>query len=114
MYKLLIVEDEPPIMRSIKHTFESASNGMWAIETAMNGKQAQAMLEKESFDVVVTDIKMPIMSGIELAEWIYDNRLDTFVVILSGYSDFEYTRKALEYRVFDYLLKPVSLEAISE
>ena len=114
MYKLLIVEDEPPIMRSIKLTFESDSNGMWAIETAMNGKQAQAMLEKESFDVVVTDIKMPIMSGIELAEWIYDNRLDTFVVILSGYSDFEYTRKALEYRVFDYLLKPVSLEAISE
>ena len=114
MYKLLIVEDEPPVMRSIKRAFETAASGMWAIETAMIGKQAQELLEKESFDVVVTAIKMPIMTGIELAEWIYNNHLDTSVVILSGYSDFEYTRKALAYKVYDYLLKPVSLEAVSE
>lgn len=114
MYKLLIVEDEPPVMRSIKRAFETVASGMWTVETAMNGKQAQELLEKESYDVVVTDIKMPIMTGIELAEWIYNNHLDTSVVILSGYSDFEYTRKALAYKVFDYLLKPVSLEAVSE
>ena len=92
MYKLLIVEDEPPVMRSIKRAFETVASGMWTVETAMNGKQAQELLEKESYDVVVTDIKMPIMTGIELAEWIYNNHLDTSVVILSGYSDFEYTR----------------------
>lgn len=114
MYKLLLAEDEPPIMRTIKKAFETAENGLWEISTVMNGKQARELLEKENFDVVVTDIKMPIMTGIELAEWIHENLPDLTVVILSGYSDFEYTRKALEYKVFDYLLKPASLSAVAE
>ena len=114
MYKLLIAEDEPPIMRTIKKAFESAENELWEISTVINGRQAQQKLEEEEFDVVVTDIKMPVMSGIELAKWIHAQRPGLPVVILSGYSDFEYTRKALEYKVFDYLLKPVSLSAVSE
>ncbi len=114
MYKLLLAEDEPPIMRTVKKAFESADENAWDIHTAINGKLARQMLEKEDFDVVVTDIKMPMMTGIELAEWIHENRPELIVVILSGYSDFEYTRKALEYKVFDYLLKPASLAAVAE
>lgn len=114
MYKLLLAEDEPPIMRAVKKTFESAGGDIWDIQTAINGRQARQMLEKEDFDVVVTDIKMPLMTGIELAQWIHENRPELTVVILSGYSDFEYTRKALEYKVFDYLLKPTSLSAVAE
>ncbi len=114
MYKLLLAEDEPPIMRTVKKAFESAGGDIWDIHTAINGKQARQMLEKDDFDVVVTDIKMPFMTGIELAQWIHENRPEMTVVILSGYSDFEYTRKALEYKVFDYLLKPASLSAVAE
>lgn len=114
MYKLLIAEDEPPIMRTIKKAFETADADFKDVRSAMNGKQAQKLLEEEDFDVVITDIKMPVMSGIKLAEWIHENRPGLPVVILSGYSDFEYTRKALEYKVFDYLLKPVSLSAVAE
>ena len=54
------------------------------------------------------------MTGIELAGWIYQNKPDTKVIIVSGYSDFEYARKALEYKVFDYLLKPISKDKVSE
>ena len=60
MYKLLLAEDEPPIMRAVKKTFESAGGDIWDIQTAINGRQARQMLEKEDFDVVVTDIKMPL------------------------------------------------------
>ena len=52
------------------------------------------------------------MTGIELAGWIYQNKPDTKVIIVSGYSDFEYARKALEYKVFDYLLKPISKDKV--
>lgn len=114
VYKLLLAEDEPPIMRTVKKAFESADENTWDIYTAINGKQALQMIEKDDFDVVVTDIKMPFMTGIELARWIHENRPELTVVILSGYSDFEYTRKALEYKVFDYLLKPASLSAVAE
>ena len=102
MYKLLLAEDEPPIMRTVKKAFESADENTWDIYTAINGKQALQMIEKDDFDVVVTDIKMPFMTGIELARWIHENRPELTVVILSGYSDFEYTRKALKSRLQDY------------
>lgn len=101
MFKVLIAEDEPPIMRMIKSTLESVDSDFCVKECCINGKSAVEKLKNEDFDIVITDIKMPIMTGIELAGWIYQNKPDTKVIIVSGYSDFEYARKALEYKVFD-------------
>lgn len=114
MFKVLIAEDEPPIMRMIKSTLESVDSDFKITECCINGKNAVEKLKNEDFDIVITDIKMPIMTGIELAGWIYQNKPDTKVIIVSGYSDFEYARKALEYKVFDYLLKPISKDKVSE
>ena len=114
MFKIMIVEDEPPIMRMVKSAFEAAEADFKVARCEMNGKKAVEALMEEDFDIVVTDIKMPLMSGIELAGWIYENKPETMVIILSGYSDFEYARKALEYKVFDYLLKPVSRDKVRE
>ena len=114
MFKVLIAEDEPPIMRMIKSTLESVDSDFCVKECCINGKSAVEKLKNEDFDIVITDIKMPIMTGIELAGWIYQNKPDTKVIIVSGYSDFEYARKALEYKVFDYLLKPISKDKVSE
>ena len=111
MFKVLIAEDEPPIMRMIKSTLESVDSDFKVTECCINGKNAVEKLKNEDFDIV---IKMPIMTGIELAGWIYQNKPDTKVIIVSGYSDFEYARKALEYKVFDYLLKPISKDKVSE
>lgn len=114
MFKVMVVEDEPPIMRTVKNTIESADSDFKVTRCESNGKNAVEALKREDFDIVITDIKMPLMTGTELAGWIYENKPETMVIILSGYSDFEYAHKALEYKVFDYLLKPVSKSRVKE
>lgn len=114
MFKVMVVEDEPPIMRMVKNTFESVDSDFKVTRCENNGKNAVEALKQEDFDIVITDIKMPLMTGTELAGWIYENKPETMVIILSGYSDFEYAHKALEYKVFDYLLKPVSKDKVRE
>ncbi len=114
MFRVLLVEDEPPIMRMMKSIIESTTDDFCVAGECINGKTATELLEKEDFDVVITDIKMPVMSGIELAGWIHENKKETIVVIASGYQEFDYARKALEYKVFDYLLKPMSREKVKE
>ena len=64
------------------------------------------MIEDNPPDVVVADIKMPRMNGIELSRYLYENHRGTRVILLSGHSEFEYAQKALQYRVTDYILKP--------
>ena len=114
MFKVMVVEDEPPIMRTVKNTFESVDSDFVVTRCEPNGKSAIEALMQEDFDIVITDIKMPMVTGTELAGWIYENKPETMVIILSGYSDFEYAHKALEYKVFDYLLKPVSRDKVRE
>lgn len=114
MFRVLIAEDEPPIARMVKNTLESVDSDFSVEKCCINGKSAIDELSREKYDIVITDIKMPVMTGIELAGWISENCPETMIIILSGYSDFEYARKALEYKVFDYLLKPVSKERMRE
>ena len=84
MFKVLIAEDEPPIMRMIKSTLESVDSDFKVTECCINGKNAVEKLKNEDFDIVITDIKMPIMTGIELAGWIYQNKPDTKVIIVEN------------------------------
>ena len=100
MFRVLLVEDEPPIMRMMKSIIESTTDDFCVAGECINGKTATELLEKEDFDVVITDIKMPVMSGIELAGWIHENKKETIVVIASGYQEFDYARKALEYNSY--------------
>lgn len=73
-----------------------------------NGQQAIEVLEKEYVDVVLTDICMPYVDGIELAKYIFERREGTKVLILSGYAEFEYAKQAMRYQVYSYLLKPIT------
>ncbi|MBQ7499634.1 MAG: response regulator, partial [Clostridia bacterium] len=114
MFKVMVVEDEPPIARSVRNAIENADADFTVAKICRNGREAVETLETEDYDIVFTDIRMPIMTGLELAGWIYKNKPGIMTVILSGYSDFEYAKKALAYKVFDYILKPVSKEKISE
>ncbi|MDS0527042.1 response regulator [Clostridium sp. SHJSY1] len=108
MIRLLIVEDEPPIMRANVSIIKSFNEECKVVATAINGKKAIEELEKQKIDVVFTDIKMPIMDGLELAKYIRENYPEIITVITSGYSDFEYARKGIEFKVMDYILKPIS------
>jgi len=109
-----VVEDEPPILRAMMNLLKNTNPQFSAVFTASNGKKAIEVLQQEKIDAVFTDIRMPVMDGLELSKYIYENYPHILVVITSGYSDFEYARTAISYHVFDYLLKPVSMEKIKE
>ncbi|MBO9610825.1 MAG: response regulator [Paenibacillaceae bacterium] len=107
MYKLLIADDE----HLIRNGLESIAWGDVGFEVAAvaaNGKEALALIEGDAPDAVVTDIRMPIMDGIELIGILKERYPRIKVVALSGYNDFAYAQKCIEYRVFSYILKPIN------
>ncbi|HBU82875.1 MAG TPA: two-component system response regulator [Paenibacillus sp.] len=114
MYNIMIVEDSKPILRNIKMLLDKLNFPIHVAVTATNGKEALAVLQKETIDLLLTDIRMPKMDGLSLIEQAKLAQPELKVILISGYSDFEYTRKALNLQVFDYLLKPVEPEALEE
>lgn len=113
MIRVLVVEDEPPILRAVKSLIEQTNSAFEVTATATDGIMATELLEKESFDVVFTDIRMPMMDGLELLDYIQNCHPCILSVVLSGFNEFEYARQALKSRAFDYLLKPVSPDTLS-
>lgn len=106
-YKVLIVDDEPLILKSLQTSINWSAMDCKVIGTAEDGEEALELMQLELPDILLTDISMPGMNGIELLEQISRWPERPEVIILSGYSDFEYARKGLQYRVFDYILKPI-------
>lgn len=103
--KLLIADDEQLIRNGLL-SLDWESIGFCEVFSAENGIEARKIILSEKIDVVVTDVRMPGLTGLELAELVKEYSLDTAVVLLTGFSDFEYARKALESNVYKYLLKP--------
>ena len=106
MYSLVIVDDEPAIRRGLARHIDWTSMGFEVVESFEDGEDALAYLEHHHVDAVLTDIRMSVVSGLSLAKTIRDRGLETEVVILSGYKDFEYARSAMQSGVRAYLLKP--------
>ena len=113
MLKVLLVDDEPFILQGLKVLIDWNAEGFEVVATAENGQEAIAYLKENQVDLILTDIKMPMMSGIELLEIIRrDHISDAYFVILSGYSDFTYAQQAIRYHCIDYILKPVEKEQL--
>ncbi|RUS46264.1 response regulator [Cohnella sp. AR92] len=108
MYKLLIADDEPEVTESLLEEIDWASYGFEKVWPATNGREAMELIEREEPDVLVTDINMPYMNGLELSEWVKKTYPLTRIVILSGYDEFEYAKQAIQLQADDYLLKPFS------
>ena len=107
MYKLLIVDDEPLVQVGIKSMLNWQELDVGICGIAMNGQAALDIIEKEDPDIVITDLKMPIMSGLELIRNCrerYGSERPAFI-ILTSYEDFQYAKEALRYQVTDYLVK---------
>ena len=112
MIKVLIVEDEPPIARAVSRMIEGHSPIMKVIGCEINGKDALEHMRAEAADVIFTDIRMPVMDGLKLLQALRAEWPDCLAVILSGHQDFTYAQTALRFGVFDYLLKPLSRDAL--
>lgn len=112
MKRILVVDDEPMVLRGISLILEQSYLDIDEILSAENGIEALFSIEKNRPDLVLTDIRMPKMDGMELTRLISEQYPEVSVIIISGYDDFEYARKAIQYGVKDYILKPVQREEL--
>lgn len=114
MYTVLIADDEP-LMRKFMADNLSRIDSRWEVTgQSEDGLQAAALMESQTFDLVITDIKMPEMDGLALARHIQKKYPSTKVIIVSGFDEFQYAQEAVRCNVHDYLLKPLMDENILE
>ncbi|MEK3884571.1 response regulator [Paenibacillus sp. PL2-23] len=107
VYKLFLVEDEAIIRSGLKQLIEEVIGGFQVIGEAANGREALEALESRKPDILITDIRMNEMNGLEMIRRLRERCPELDILILSGYADFEYAKQAIRYGISDYLLKPV-------
>lgn len=112
MWKVIIADDEPYIREGIEQLIPWKNLGCKLIYSASNGKELIEYIEQERPDIVIVDIKMPVLGGLDVAKYIQDNRLDIYVIILTAYADFQYAHQAIRYNVSDYIVKSAALQDI--
>ncbi|MGP9076492.1 response regulator transcription factor [Geobacillus thermodenitrificans subsp. calidus] len=104
---ILVVDDEPRAREGIKRALEKWASGKHRIMTASNGKEALTILQQEKVHVLLTDIRMPEITGLEVLERMNEEEVSPVVIIISAYPDFDYAQKAIGLGVLNYLLKPI-------
>lgn len=114
MYQVFIAEDEPAALEHICTIIQNKCPNFQVVGTAEEGKSALEQLEYLRPDVLITDVKMPVMDGIFLIKRVKEKFPDILSVIISGYQEFDYAQSALHYGVCDYILKPVKPSTLQE
>ena len=109
--KVIIVEDEPIVIRYIKRILDSCG-GFSVIAACESAEEAEAVFRQNRPDLLITDIKMPGITGLELVRRIKKHGGDLQVIIVSGYKDFSYAREAIQLGVEDYITKPINPEEL--
>ena len=112
MYQVLLVDDEPVILRNIRKVIDWEKFGFSVCATAQCGEEACELLKEYKPSLVITDVMMPQMNGIELAEFIGENYPKTEVIIISGYDEFDFARSAMRAGVMEYIMKPTKKEEL--
>ena len=113
MLKLMIVDDEPIILSGIRDMVERGNTAFTKIVTAGDGIEAMEIIEYFHPDLIITDIQMPEMDGLEFIRQARTKQVKRFI-ILSGYDLFEYAQHAIRLQVVDYLLKPINERHLTE
>ncbi|MDC7226005.1 MAG: response regulator [Spirochaetales bacterium] len=113
-FKVVIADDEPYILEGLKKRVDWSQLGYQIIATASNGPECLEMINMHHPDLIITDIRMPGFTGLELIKNIQGLDEKAEVIIISGYSEFDYAKKALEMGVQSYLLKPISEDELKK
>lgn len=108
MYTVIVADDEEEIRRSLIRKVDWKSIGFEVVGEAENGVEAMELVEKLEPDLLLTDVRMPFISGIELARRVREIRPTVQIAFLSGFDDFSYAQQAIQYNIISYLLKPIS------
>ena len=112
-FRLIVVDDERTTCDYLSYHIGNTFSNVQVAGHFYNGKDAWDFLQTHPVDCLITDIKMPLLSGLDLARLVYENHLSTKVIIISGYSDFEYAQQGIKYQVADYLLKPIDYNELA-
>jgi len=110
MYKLVIVDDEPMVCQWLTAKIDWSRWDCEIVGVGRNGLEGKELVEKHKPDILLSDVKMPGINGLELSHFILEQYPKTLVVMLSGYNEFDFVRTAMRNKVFDYLLKPLDVE----
>ena len=108
MLRVVIVDDEPVLVRSLQTMIERSDCDMEVVGAANDGINGLAMIRERMPDLVFVDISMPVMDGLQLITHLRQENNDVSVVILSGYKEFDYAKRAVALDVEEYLVKPVN------
>jgi two-component system response regulator YesN len=111
--KVLLVDDEAHITRNLEKVIPWEMLGLQVAGSAKNGAEALQILDEQSIQLLLCDIRMPVMDGLELVRQIREKELSCDIIMLSGYQDFAYTRAAIQYGVNDYVLKPIPYDELT-
>ena len=114
MFQILIADDEPNIREGVRQFITRRCPEWQVVGAARDGKEALEMAERFLPDCIMTDITMPHVNGLEFLEKIKEELPDAKLLILSGYDDFNYAKQAINIGVEDYLLKPITKNALIE
>ena len=114
MYTIIMIDDEDEVREGIKRKTDWEACGFQLVGDYDNGRDAYEAIERLQPDVVITDINMPFMDGLQLTERIVAKYRTIKVVIVTGYEDFDYAKQAIKLKVKDYLLKPINSAEFTE
>lgn len=112
MIKVVVIEDEELLRKGLIYTFDWQKQGYMVIGEAQNGHEGKLLIEKLKPDVVITDIKMPLMDGLEMLQSLKELRFEA--IVMTGYAEFEYAKKAIELGVSHFVLKPIDDVKLNE
>jgi len=113
-FAYVVAEDEERMREYVARKTAELDPSFECVGTAADGEEAVELVERYLPDLLITDIKMPVMGGLALVERVRATNADIRVLIISGYSEFEYARRAIELGVEDYLLKPIDADGLRE
>ena len=108
IFSIILADDEKQILYGMKKGIEWEKLGFRVAGVAQNGKEALELMEEVHPDLVISDIKMPFMDGLELAKHIHEDYMNTKVIKFSVWDDFEYARLAISYGVSEYIMKHIN------
>lgn len=112
MYKVIIVEDEDLIRKGLAYTFNWLDYDCIIAGEAANGKEALEKIEEVKPDIVITDIKMPLLDGLDMLASFQERSFET--IIITGYAEFDYAKQAIKLGVSEFLLKPINHDEMGE
>lgn len=112
-YSVMLVDNEPATPRGLMRLIDWEAHGCRVTSVAEDGRSAVRQIQESPPNIVITDIRMPEMDGLELCRWVREHYPATQLILLTGFPDFEYAQQAIQYQVVDFVLKPTTEETLS-